>query len=245
MKDKRIFQWYRTELSFAALCRGFTLIELMVVIAIVAVLAILLFPSVSKTLERAQSAACQQNLRKIGGGMIQYASDNEGFFPPHWGGDPNLAWYGHVAPYVVDWDGSLATPMDKVFFCPAVSSATHAEKTYTSTYSNGVGQSYGYNYYLLTKNFGGQTVKRNQAITELSKVVLVDDIPEIRSTEATVPLPGICATFLQYPALAVLSERHPGKSCNLVFGDGHVENRNTRQLVTPGEEFYYYNWAPQ
>lgn len=227
---------------------GFTLIEISVVVGIIAVLVILLFPSMAKMREQAQSAACQQNLKKIGQGMIQYSADHQGFFPPHWGGNPTMTWYGFVAPYITDWDGDASKPMNNVFFCPATAGASRTGKTYTSTYGNGVGQSYGYNYYFLTQNSGAQQashIRRTQAIKELSKVVLVVDIPVILSDETGVALPGFCRNYLQYPALAELSERHPGKSCNLVFGDGHVENRNTRRMVTPGEDFYYPNWDPR
>mgnify|MGYP002078605371 CR=1 FL=1 len=67
---------------------GFTLIELLVVIAIIAILAALLFPAMSTTLERGRRAACRSNLRQIGLGMMQFMENNNGWYP--FRTDPNV-----------------------------------------------------------------------------------------------------------------------------------------------------------
>jgi prepilin-type N-terminal cleavage/methylation domain-containing protein/prepilin-type processing-associated H-X9-DG protein len=61
--------------------RGFTLIELLVVIAIIAILAALLFPAVATTLERGRRAACRSNLRQLGLAKMQFAENNDGWYP--------------------------------------------------------------------------------------------------------------------------------------------------------------------
>ena len=74
--------------------RGFTLVELLVVIGIVAVLLALLLPAVARARQSAMRSACMSNLRQIGAGLIAYATDHKGWFPaPAW----------RLAPMDEDW----------------------------------------------------------------------------------------------------------------------------------------------
>lgn len=60
---------------------GFTLVELLVVIGIIAVLMGLLLPVMKKARGSAQVAQCQSNLKQIYNAMLMYASDNKDRFP--------------------------------------------------------------------------------------------------------------------------------------------------------------------
>jgi prepilin-type N-terminal cleavage/methylation domain-containing protein/prepilin-type processing-associated H-X9-DG protein len=62
--------------------RGFTLVELLVVIGIIALLVSILLPSLSAAREQARTTKCMSNLRSIGQAMAAYAAENKGALVP-------------------------------------------------------------------------------------------------------------------------------------------------------------------
>ena len=61
--------------------RGFTLVELLVVVAIIGVIASLAMPEYQKFIDRAQSVTCINNLRQVGIGVLNYVGDNDNAYP--------------------------------------------------------------------------------------------------------------------------------------------------------------------
>jgi prepilin-type N-terminal cleavage/methylation domain-containing protein/prepilin-type processing-associated H-X9-DG protein len=66
---------------FASHRDGFTLLELMLVITIIALLAGMIFPVTTGMVERARTTKCMGNLRQIGMAAHSAADDNDGRFP--------------------------------------------------------------------------------------------------------------------------------------------------------------------
>jgi len=106
--------------------RGFTLIELMIVVAIIAILAGILIPNFVNARAQAQTSACESNFRAIATAMALYYADNQ--HSPDAGSIPD-ALNTTAVTYLNN------TPRD-----PADPGATPAK--YTFTQPTGDGQSY-------------------------------------------------------------------------------------------------------
>ena len=60
---------------------GFTLIEMLVVIGIIAVLIAILLPVLGKARAQANRVACLSNIKQVGTAILMYCNDNDGWFP--------------------------------------------------------------------------------------------------------------------------------------------------------------------
>jgi prepilin-type N-terminal cleavage/methylation domain-containing protein len=96
---------------------GFTLVELLVVIGIIAVLISILMPAIGKAREQAKKTACQSNLRTLGQAMVMYANAYKDRLPN-----------GNAPQVYRDYDGANRVMVDfcnefvkepRVFWCPS------------------------------------------------------------------------------------------------------------------------------
>ena len=99
--------------------RSFTLIELLIVIAIIAILAAMLLPALQKARSKARNITCVSNLRQISYLSANYM-DTEGFISPteSYGGY-DVSWTKALLPYLRPGVKALNQPAEPLFSCPS------------------------------------------------------------------------------------------------------------------------------
>ncbi len=109
---------------------GFSLLELLITVTIVALLAALLLPVLALVRESSRSAVCLNHLRQIGLGDMAYAADHRGMLTPSkiefetysasatptWAGSWNTSWMEQLFPYLAK--NSNRADSKEVYTCP-------------------------------------------------------------------------------------------------------------------------------
>lgn len=106
--------------------RGFTLVELLAVIAIIGVLAAIIMLGTARMRASAHSARCAENLRQISQALFMSTADNRGAFPP------GHIWDRSIAPYIGTTLSAspTATPPTSLLICPSDSRTLASPRSY-------------------------------------------------------------------------------------------------------------------
>ncbi len=100
--------------------KGFTLVELLVVISIIALLLSVLMPSLGKAKEQARKVVCGSNFKQIYMSLFMYASENNGasvpYRPPNNTGRSENTWDSKIAAY---FSTKKNDTLKKYLVCPS------------------------------------------------------------------------------------------------------------------------------
>lgn len=225
--------------------RFFTLIELLIVIAIIAILASMMLPALNNAREKARSAACIANLKQISLCFAQYQTDNNGFYPV-----ANDSYYtvysSNLGHHTYGWKFYNAGYINnaKIFYCPTIlnrcvnSAGYMADTAYSKPGIHGAWNSvtYAYNGY-----FGGSrswweykiVVKSGQEKNPGTKTVAFDSMiysPDYRSYIGTANFNNIAGDTAGSPRWKEIAAPHssPRPSApllgitNIIYADSHV-----------------------
>ena len=207
---------------------GFTLVELLVVIAVVGLLIALLLPALSATRATAISAVCKSNLRQIGLSMHTYAEAHGGRFPWTEHSDEEQSWIVTLGPYLEEVDAVRVCPED-----PRGAEWMTNEKK---------GTSYGINNFVADPEVEGYHGSLRKLRDKSRLIVLFEADAEregdhgsdhIHCSQFYSPVYKNLGKVFERGFREIDTDRH-GESANYLFADGHVrsiEESSLRQVI--------------
>jgi prepilin-type N-terminal cleavage/methylation domain-containing protein/prepilin-type processing-associated H-X9-DG protein len=215
--------------------RGFTLVELLVVIGIIALLISILLPALSNARRQGNSVKCLSNLRQIGTAFVLYANENKGMWPVavHEVGNKEYPmaeehrWPDLVAPYVSSAQNLKYNNMEEIrrnsviWGCPEW---TKTEEYDPTNLADQVRVGYGMNYYCtyfepggiqqlayITKTgTNGRYIKQTAWTKSAERGLIADAVAHVISTPATFSSAGKWQPFdnVAWGAFYVDGARH-------------------------------------
>lgn len=135
---------------------GFTLVELLVVVAIISILAVIAVPNFKEAVERSNRAACASNLKVLGGALAAYKVDYnkfplaDGIAGPE--PSPGQTEIGNGPAAGGSWDGAPRVLVklryltnDKALFCPSLKKKHRGrEQNFRYAYNSSAADTFGH-----------------------------------------------------------------------------------------------------
>jgi prepilin-type N-terminal cleavage/methylation domain-containing protein/prepilin-type processing-associated H-X9-DG protein len=235
--------------------RGFTLVELLVVIGIIAVLVAMLLPALASARRQAQTVQCTSNVRQIGQALQMYFNENKGYVPKPTYLPPTgktIYWYDQLAKFLSvpkDWYGYPQNYMvdhrpfeNTVLYCPnrpggdPTKISYHVNRLITNwdAVNNFDGRSGTWDLTKITQyKRPGDTMWLCEQWS-FANFPFISSITQVYNREEVMRLPQLVVTPGNYAAPE--SRHNRGKVANFLFLDGSVKSLRVDQLV------YDYNF---
>ena len=220
---------------------SFTLIELLIVIAILAILVGILLPAMQKARENARGITCVSQHKQAITGMQMYAQDYDGWMY-HYCGEGKNSYIPVISPYLQD-KGTDST----IFYCPSV-------RSLVGRYGTKVNYTYGVVYKAPHANNGNtpampvfkrlESRSANQYPTRTLSIVAFggDTAPGPANTASSGN--SLRITAASNDSYAAVHMRHTGRA-NMMFLDGHVASVGVSDIGNAKKVFSingaYYN----
>jgi prepilin-type N-terminal cleavage/methylation domain-containing protein/prepilin-type processing-associated H-X9-DG protein len=206
--------------------KGFTLVELLVVIGIIVILAGISFPAMHSAIDSAHSGKCLANLHAIGVATANYSGDNEGVIPYQGVADAQgnalPAPAQLLEPYIRQGSDPSSFESDPVWICPG-----DAARLQRPSY-------YAWNSYGINDNLANV---RMVNITSPGQTMYMADCMGPSGSA-----PADCETTVIYDPTFLdntLTRARHRKQINALFLDGHVENMTTIPDYVATSSFWF------
>lgn len=237
--------------------RAFTLVELLTVIAILALLAALLTASLGAVRNASERASCMANLRALGGAIHAYANDHNQYLPP--GNRVGMGNFGRLlSGYIAPM--KTTTMSADVFYCPANERAGSPppDGYPPNRYKGWSGYFFGYllnaSLFRITSSDPAAStyIPDNEGRIKLSavaspgKIVALMDMPTRQPGVGGPPTSGLANRNYFDPASPQFSLGlvHSGAG-NILFLDGHVKAFRRQRLPVMSLPGQTTTWWPE
>lgn len=210
-------------------CMIFSLIELVVVVAIIFILAAILFPAFSVAKKKAQAIFCISNLKNIGNAGIMYTGDNNMYFPRVITVSTQPLWPTLLAADL-KLRGPDEWPSPSVYLCPTANNQ-NPPKPYNGVYEF----TYGANKFTdCAQAWARNTIRE---IKNPSGTVFFGDHSE--DATAKVSVGNNQWWYSTSLTVSVYLYRIHGKKANFTFIDGHVASMNSSAVPILSNDVFW------
>lgn len=200
---------------------GFSLVEILIVISIIALLVALVTPVIGMVRSSARTVGCMNNLSQIGVAVRGWATDHNGVIVPAWddalgSGTIQSKWQGQLRPYMFNDAVAVGSRIEQSFRCPEMRGEMVWDHTDPTTYGKNIrtGQC------PPPQNNNGYPLLKFAQLTSATEAMIIADSAAYSDGHH----PRDFHKWISGAGIWGVAFSHRGKG-SFLMGDGHVEMR--------------------